>query len=107
MIFPPSAERPDGAVTLIISSLTISKSVTLTPSGNTISRTFKKSDPLMVIGCPATTFVGKNTFMPSPMSADPLSSIGLHAEKAPIKTADRTNPKYLIIFFIFEILIID
>ena len=56
----------------------------------------------MVICCPATTFVGKNTLMPSPRSADSVISSMVHEVNAPIMATDRNIPKYLNIFFIIE-----
>ena len=107
LITPPSAAMPAGATTRIIWLETISKSVTLTPFGNSIERAVAKPLPLMVIGWPATTLVGKNTLMPSPASA--VSSSGsisrLQAEMLPSRATDRSMLKYLNIFFISVILI--
>ena len=102
VIGPPSAAMPAGALTRIISSLTSSKPdlATVTPPGNTTSVTSEKPEPLMVIGWPATTLVGKNTLMCSPRSADSLPPSLLQDARAPTRTIDRINPKYLNIFFI-------
>ena len=87
------AEMPEGAVTRIMSPPTCSKLVTETPSGKMISRTSAKPEPLMVIGWPGTTFVGKNTLMFSPASAVSSISLGLHAVKAPRRTTASIIPK--------------
>ena len=105
MSLPPDAAMPDGAMTRIMSLPTCSKLVTETPSGKTISRTSERPEPLMVIGCPATTFVGKNTLMPSPRSVAWSISRGLQDVRAPIRTTDRKRPKYVNIFFMIELLL--
>ena len=104
MIVPPSAEIPAGAFTLIMSLLTISISVTSTSPGNTTDVASAKPEPLMVIGCPATTLVGKNTLMCRPTSAVPKSSLTAQPVKATVRATVSKAPKNLNIFFIIKFL---
>ena len=102
---PPSAEKPSGTLTLIMSRPTRLKLVTTMLSGNTISLTPARPEPLMVIWAPGTTFVGKTVLIFSPRSVISSGSSKVHAVKNPIRATVSNTPKYLNIFFIIEILL--